>query len=318
MTTNETEAKVREQYLKAGYDPKIPIIWASSPPVGAFLAPILAHEFKINSKVIKKAISHATQLALGKPNGSLVAQYRDVLSHELKSGAGAYCSQPGGAVWKKIGSPQFSHNAMLANIKMARNEDVRNRIHDYYKRRVKYHGDVAFLDTSSSWLNKRFVVLVGEPDHIENNDLGRVSSTTKPAISYKDGWAIYMVNGVRIPSHFIEDPDSLTVENISKVGRNAEIARVLIELMGYEKWLSQSGAKLVHNDVDQDGRPRKLWDTVERGVGILEVFNSSPEPDGTFKKYFLRVPSNIPTVENALTWMIDDNPDAEFEMGIET
>jgi hypothetical protein len=35
---------------------------------------------------------------------------------------------------------------------------------------------------------------------------------------------------------------------------------------------------------------------------MVEVLNSTPEPDGTRKTYFLRVPPNLRTAREAVAW----------------
>jgi hypothetical protein len=35
---------------------------------------------------------------------------------------------------------------------------------------------------------------------------------------------------------------------------------------------------------------------------MLEVVNRSPEPDGSFKRYYLRVPPNMRTAHQAAAW----------------
>jgi hypothetical protein len=38
---------------------------------------------------------------------------------------------------------------------------------------------------------------------------------------------------------------------------------------------------------------------------MLEVVNSTPEPDDSFKDYFLRVPPNARTAREAVAWTFD-------------
>ena len=41
------------------------------------------------------------------------------------------------------------------------------------------------------------------------------------------------------------------------------------------------------------------------GGGSVEVVNSTPEPDGSFKTHFVRVPPECPTAREAVAWTFD-------------
>ena len=38
---------------------------------------------------------------------------------------------------------------------------------------------------------------------------------------------------------------------------------------------------------------------------MVKVVNSTPEPDGSFKDYFLRVPPDMQTAHQAVAWTFD-------------
>jgi hypothetical protein len=75
---------------------------------------------------------------------------------------------------------------------------------------------------------------------------------------------------------------------------NAEVRRCMVEIVGEERYLREGGARLLHEDVDDLGLPRRLWRKEVSGDGeepvvMVEVTNSTPEPDGTRRTYFLPV-----------------------------
>ena len=45
---------------------------------------------------------------------------------------------------------------------------------------------------------------------------------------------------------------------------------------------------------------------------MVEVRNSTPEPDGAFKTYFLRVPPDIQTARAAVAWTFSKD-EADYE-----
>ena len=107
-----------------------------------------------------------------------------------------------------------------------------------------------------------------------------------PAIEYRDGFAVYAWHGIRVPQECITDKKSITSEKI-RAEPNAEIARCMVEIIGLDKFLADSNAEKIHEDGWE-----KLW---QADIGLpepymaVEVKNSTPEPDGSIKTYFLQV-----------------------------
>ena len=64
-------------------------------------------------------------------------------------------------------------------------------------------------------------------------------------------------------------------------------ARLMIERFGQGRFLTESGAKLVHQDATGKLWHKDLQD--DEPMVMVEVLNSTPEPDGHTKTYFLRV-----------------------------
>jgi hypothetical protein len=64
--------------------------------------------------------------------------------------------------------------------------------------------------------------------------------------------------------------------------------------------LSATGERL-----DHDEHYGALWRRNVPGgepIVMIEVVNSTPEPDGSWKRYWLRVPPNMLTVREAVAW----------------
>jgi hypothetical protein len=63
----------------------------------------------------------------------------------------------------------------------------------------------------------------------------------------------------------------------------------MVERYGRDRYMRDAGATMVDEDMDQYGRPRRLWRrewTDGRVLMLTEVTNSTPEPDGTFRVYW--------------------------------
>jgi hypothetical protein len=81
---------------------------------------------------------------------------------------------------------------------------------------------------------------------------------------------------------------------------NAELRRVMLEHFGYDRYLAESGAKPVHRD-----ETGVLWCIDlpdDESITMVEVVNSTPEPDGTRRTYFLRVPPWVQRAREGVAW----------------
>lgn len=142
------------------------------------------------------------------------------------------------------------------------------------------------------------------PTHYNLDERGRLHSTTEAAMQFADGYALYYVHGVGVPSDIIKDHSTITVDRIY-AEPNTEVRRVMIELYGQDRYICDSNARLINEDVDQLGHPRKLWRASfddDEPLVMVELVNSTPEPDGTHKTYWLRVPPTTRTAHEAVAW----------------
>ena len=92
---------------------------------------------------------------------------------------------------------------------------------------------------------------------------------------------------MRVSQAIIESPESITVQQIESES-NAEIRRVLIERFGMDRYLIESGATEVSRDDWGVLYKKEIQD--DEPLVMVKVVNSTAEPDGSFKDYFLRVP----------------------------
>ena len=149
------------------------------------------------------------------------------------------------------------------------------------------------------WPYERVVVMTERPVALHRDNLGRLHHGDGPALSYPDGWGLYAWRGMPIPAEVAHALPHLTVEQI-RAEENAEVRRVMLEHFGYDRYLRDSGASQVHRDecgilwrVDLPG---------DEPLVMVEVVNSTPEPDGTSRTYFLRVPPWVSTAREAVAW----------------
>jgi len=128
---------------------------------------------------------------------------------------------------------------------------------------------------------------------------------------YPDGWAIYAVNGVRVPSEWVEKRGELDPKT-ALTWKNIEQRRAAAELIGWKRVLECVNAKTV--DVD-----------VNPYVGSLIRASLPNSPDSTFLKvlcatgreFVLPVPAEMQTAREANAWTYDMKPE-DYELEVRT
>jgi len=142
------------------------------------------------------------------------------------------------------------------------------------------------------------VVVSTLPSAVRVDDRRRLHCADGPAFAWLD-IRDYYVRGVYVPEYVVERPSEISVQKID-AEKNAEVRRVMIERYGQDHYLLDSNAQEIHRD-DYGVLYRKEIPGDEPLV-MVKVVNSTAEPDGTFKDYFLRVPPNMTSARQAVAW----------------
>jgi hypothetical protein len=120
-----------------------------------------------------------------------------------------------------------------------------------------------------------------------------------PALSFADGYSLYSWRGVTIEPDVITHPNRLTANRV-EFEQNAERRRVYMEIYGMSRFLLDTNARVISSD--SCGTLYKKDMRGDEPVLMVRVTNSTAEPDGTYKDYFLRVPPDIMTAREAVAW----------------
>jgi hypothetical protein len=118
-----------------------------------------------------------------------------------------------------------------------------------------------------------------------------------PAVHYPDGFSIWAWHGVRVPQRVIESPETIAAKEVW-AEPNAEIRRVMMERVGNERLLKESGAEQVHSH--ERGTLFHLplpKDDPEGHMRVVHVKDPS-----TDREYYLRVPPYINRADDAVAW----------------
>ena len=118
------------------------------------------------------------------------------------------------------------------------------------------------------------------------------------AVTYPDGWSAYAWKGVLVPAWIIERQQLVNVRTIG-AAQDPQVRRCMIEVMTPERFIREGGAYRISQD--ETGilwRQRWRWEA----WACVEVVNGSPEPDGTFRHYFLQVPATVRSAREGVAW----------------
>jgi hypothetical protein len=101
---------------------------------------------------------------------------------------------------------------------------------------------------------------------------------------------LYFWHGVMVPAFVVVRPDWITLQHIENE-TNAEVRRILVERYGHERYLRESKAEMVDSCPEDHAligmRTAKLWRVGD--ITMLDLLNSTPEPDGSTKRYVIPV-----------------------------
>ncbi|WP_232265691.1 DUF6745 domain-containing protein [Streptomyces pactum] len=149
------------------------------------------------------------------------------------------------------------------------------------------------------WPYEKVVILSERPAELHRDEAGRLDRGDGPALAYPDGFALYAWRGMPVPAEFPARLADLSAERI-RAEDNAELRRVMLEHYGYDRYLAESGARPLHRD--ETGVLWRIELPDDEPVVMVEVVNSTPEPDGTRRTYWLRVPPRTRTAREGVAW----------------
>ncbi|GII84752.1 hypothetical protein Ssi03_27420 [Sphaerisporangium siamense] len=152
------------------------------------------------------------------------------------------------------------------------------------------------------WPFEHVVLICERPAELRRDDLGRLHHAVGPALAFPDGFGLHAWHGMPVPAGFGATMADLSPAAIRRQD-NAELRRVMLEHYGLDRYLRESGADAVHKD--DTGVLWKADLADDEPLTMVEVVNSTPEPDGTYRTYFLRVPPWVTTARQGVAWTFD-------------
>ncbi|MDD5370673.1 MAG: hypothetical protein PHQ40_16445 [Anaerolineaceae bacterium] len=148
------------------------------------------------------------------------------------------------------------------------------------------------------WMHEEFCIVSDFPVHIKQDASHRPHCDDGPSHLWRDGWSLWYIHGVAVTEQIVMHPEALTVAQIQEE-QNAEVRRVMLDRFGIQRFMRESGAKTVCEY--PESHPLKGLRTArllrmdlpdDEPILMLDMLNSTPEPDGASKRYMIRIDPN--------------------------
>lgn len=193
---------------------------------------------------------------------------------------------------------------------------------------IRLHQDLFFAGVWAYGETDDAIVYITVP-RIYVDEHGRPHREDGPAIDWlrtsfedflrKHPDSHYVWHGTIVPDWIVLNPHKITIEDIIQEP-NQEVRRVMIERTDIRRLIKHCG-RVRHKDDhgtlwdiqipqphnNQHIDPHRWFNISNRGGSVnnfcvVEVVNGTPEPDGTYRTYFLRVPPTMRTATEAVAW----------------
>lgn len=152
------------------------------------------------------------------------------------------------------------------------------------------------------------IAVVVEPKTVLALDMeGRPHAEDGPALAWADGTSIHAWHGRLVPADVFDPGRPVTR---SRIDHETDPDRrwVLIERYGLGRYLTEAGAiEVEHDDCGQLYRLVQRW---SEPILAVRVVNHTPEPDGSLRDFWLRVPPTMTTARQAVAWTFNQPVEA--------
>lgn len=156
------------------------------------------------------------------------------------------------------------------------------------------------------WPFHDICIVTDRPKLLAIDSEGRFHRATGPAAEYRDGLKVFAWRGGYVPKRVVWFSQNMNIFDIDDEP-NVEARRFMIDMYGLDNFIRDAKARKIDDDKYGKLYIRELLD--DEPIVLLEVLNSSPEPDGTYKTYFLRVPPHCRTSREAVAWTFGLRPE---------
>jgi len=155
-------------------------------------------------------------------------------------------------------------------------------------------------------VHEDFCIITDHPDLLSVDRERRAHGEDGPSHLWQDGYALYSWHGTKVPDRWIKSKDKLTAAEVLRQ-ENLEIRRAGIDIVGWDRILSELGGKIVAEAPPEVGI---LYDITLPDVGVRRLLKVRC---GTGRKFAVVVPNECKTPFEAQSWL-HGFPPSEFEL----
>jgi len=251
------EAAISKMYQLIG-KPQPTFVWCDSPAT-CILARFVLQEW---SKTAKEGNSLETSLRT-----SLRTSLETSLRTSLRASLGTSLET---SLWTSLGtSLETSLGASLGTSLWTSNWGQQEQYWIGFYRFMELHLKIAYdpqksghlgwwndiAESANWWFPYEGYCFVSErPVRCAIDEERRLHHESLAAMEFKDGWKVYAYHGVTVPAQVIETPETITIEQI-KNEENAEVRRCMVERMGWARFCSEAGMRILHEDTLKSNFP---------------------------------------------------------------
>lgn len=150
------------------------------------------------------------------------------------------------------------------------------------------------------WPCSNVCIICDLPHILSLDNNGQLHSENGPAVLFGDGWKRYAWHGVLVDEDIILHPEKITLDRI-RAEQNVEMARVLTDRYGRDRYVSDLGLEPVHEDAFG-----KLYRATQ---GETDIWFVRVEDKSTDHVFFLEVPPDCETAHAAVAWTFGLTPE---------
>lgn len=156
-------------------------------------------------------------------------------------------------------------------------------------------------------------LLCDNPSICSFDDSFRLHNDSGPSLCLAGDKTVFALGGLLVPEKVVTR--NYNVEDIDGE-RNVEVRRVMIERYGVQAYIKDIGAEEIDRSEWGVLFRKELKD--DEALVMVEVTNKTAEPDGSYKNYFLRVPPQMMTAKEAVSWTFRMSDPREYRPTVET
>ena len=297
------ERGVAEMYRRGGLEPPTRIVWCGSPLSMALTRAMVLDRAKGRDSVWDSVRDSVWDSVRDSVWDSVWDSVRDSVGDSVWDSVGASVgASVWASVWDSVGgqhdSNWLAHFDFFQRIGLTRQTEKLAGLWQLARA-----AGWALPHERICWVSERPNLLQLEAVPARGPFANQLHCEDGPALRYPDGWAIYSWHGVRVNEDVITcRPSSITTKRILGE-RNAEVARVLLERMGAERFATEAdGAKVVHRDIDGNGNGSRLLSIPMPNMPDREARVVVVQCPSTDRQYVLGVPPWVATCQAAVAW----------------